>query len=252
MSAEYRNDSRPASAVGRADRGASRLRVATTLPAHITEVRAFDDVTRVTVEMTDLPTAMVEGIAATGYAIIPDAVGPDPVTALRDRALALDACGEFVAAGIGRGASRTARSDIRGDRIRWLDEAHPAAAEVIVWRMVDALRDALNRNLLLGVWSFEGHYALYPPGARYARHRDRFRDDDARVVSCILYLNEQWRVEDGGALRLYTDDGHVVEVMPQGGTMVAFLAERFDHEVLAATRTRLALTGWFRRREFEM
>ncbi len=206
----------------------------------------------VTVEMTDLPTSMVERIAATGYAVIPDAVGPEAVTALRDRALALDARGEFVAAGIGRGASRTARSDIRGDRIRWLDEADPAAAEAIVWSKLGALRDSLNRNLLLGLWRFEGHYALYPPGTRYVRHRDRFRDDDARVVSCILYLNEQWRAEDGGALRLYPGDGQVVDVLPQGGTFVAFLAERFDHEVLAATRTRLALTGWFRRREREI
>jgi SM-20-related protein len=29
---------------------------------------------------------------------------------------------------------------------------------------------------------------------------------------------------------------------------MVFLTERFEHEVLAATRERLSITGWFRRR----
>jgi len=37
-------------------------------------------------------------------------------------------------------------------------------------------------------------------------------------------------------------------LLPEAGTFVAFLAERFPHEVLPARRPRLALTGWFRRR----
>jgi len=91
------------------------------------------------------------------------------------------------------------------------------------------------------------HYALYPPGAGYARHRDRFRDDDARVLSCVLYLNHGWTSDDGGALRLYVDD-RAIDVMPQAGTFVAFLAADFDHEVLPARRERASLTGWLRRR----
>lgn len=192
---------------------------------------------------------VTEAVVASGYAIVANALPPQSVIALRERALSLDARGELVAAGVGRGASRVARPDIRGDRIHWLDAAHPVAAEGIVWRLFDALREALNRSLMLGLWSFEGHYALYPPGALYARHRDSFRDDDARVVSCILYLNERWHAEDGGALRIYLDAGKAVDVLPHGGTLVTFLTERFEHEVLAATRSRLALTGWFRHRE---
>ena len=101
---------------------------------------------------------------------------------------------------------------------------------------------------MTGLAEYEGHYALYPPGASYARHRDRFRDDDTRVLSCVLYLNEGWRREDGGALRLYVEGGRAIDVRPEGGTLVAFLSGRFDHEVLPARRPRLALTGWFRRR----
>jgi hypothetical protein len=99
---------------------------------------------------------------------------------------------------------------------------------------------AVNRELGIGLWTFEGHYALYPPGAGYARHRDRFRDDDARVLSCVLYLNAGWRPDDGGALRLHFDDGGALDVAPDGGTLVAFLAEAFEHEVLPGRRPRVA------------
>ena len=143
------------------------------------------------------------------------------------------------------------RSDVRGDRILWLDEGSAGPAQQPFWQALDALRAALNENLLLGLFSFEAHYALYPPGAFYRRHRDQFRGHapsaDDRVISCAIYLNEDWTPADGGALRIY--DGELVrDVLPVAGTMACFLSDRFEHEVLPATRERLALTGWFRRR----
>ena len=109
----------------------------------------------------------------------------------------------------------------------------------------------LNRTLLLGLFSFEGHFAIYPAGAAYRRHRDRFRDDDARVLSCILYLNDGWSARDGGTLRIHLDGGGQYDVLPIGGTLVCFLSERFEHEVLPGKRERLALTGWFRQRAIQ-
>ena len=82
---------------------------------------------------------------------------------------------------------------------------------------------------------------MYPPGAFYRRHLDRFASDDRRALSCVLYLNEAWRAEDGGALRLYLPGRHR-DVLPRAGTLVAFLSERFEHEVLPAQRERLSLT----------
>jgi SM-20-related protein len=75
------------------------------------------------------------------------------------------------------------------------------------------------------------------------------RDDDARVLSCVIYLNEAWTADDGGALRLHVSAREAIDVLPVGGTLVCFLADRYEHEVLPATRERLAVTGWFRRRE---
>src|SRR4030095_5971765 len=103
-------------------------------------------------------------------------------------------------------------------------------------RWLDAWRIACNRELTLGLVDFEGHYAIYPPGAGYARHRDRFRDEDARVLSIVLYLNEAWGADDGGELRLFIADETSLDISPQGGTLVAFLSDRFDHAVLPARR----------------
>ena len=192
--------------------------------------------------------ALIGGIAERGYAVVPGAAPRPLVRALRERAREVHALGGFTQARVGRAEGRAQRQDIRGDRIAWLDASAPAPAEASLFAWLERLRTACNRELMLGLAEIEAHYAIYPPGAGYARHRDRFRDDDARVLSCVLYLNENWRPEDGGALQLFLPDAAPLTVHPQGGTLVAFLSADFDHEVLPAKRERMALTGWYRRR----
>jgi SM-20-related protein len=196
----------------------------------------------------DAIAALVDAIAERGHAIGRRALPDATLAALRARVAALDAAHALRPATVGHGETSGRHAGVRGDRIRWLDEASPDPAEAAALGLLDALRVACNRSLMTGLVEYEGHYALYPPGASYARHRDCFRDDDTRVISAVLYLNDGWRVEDGGALRLYVDGGRAIDVWPEAGTLVAFLSARFDHEVLPARRPRLALTGWFRRR----
>lgn len=191
---------------------------------------------------------IVEAIAERGICVEPAFLTSREVAALATDARARDTTGELRVAGIGRGRSRIESTGVRGDRIAWLDAGDPAPALRRVRLAFDALRRELNAALYLGLEELEMHYALYPPGAAYARHRDRFHDDDARVVSCVVYLNEAWQVSDGGALRVSLNDGETLDVLPAGGTLVAFLSETFQHEVLPARRDRLSLTGWFRRR----
>jgi SM-20-related protein len=187
-------------------------------------------------------------IAADGYGIARDFVPGPLVAALAAEARRRDAAGEFHVAGFGRGERRVERDDIRGDRISWLDEHLLSPPERAFWNALETLRVALNEITFLGLFAFEGHYALYPPGAFYARHRDRFRDDDARVLSCALYLNQEWSSNDGGALRIHLSNVEARDVLPAGGTLACFLADRYEHEVLPATRERLSIAGWFRRR----
>jgi SM-20-related protein len=49
-------------------------------------------------------------------------------------------------------------------------------------------------------------------------------------------------------LRMYLKDGVEYDVVPTGGCLVVFLSGEVPHEVMPATRERLSLTGWFRRR----
>jgi len=192
--------------------------------------------------------ALVAGIADRGYAVVHATLPLAIIGDLRERALALDGAGAMMPGGVGRGAARSEHADVRGDRLAWLADQPRDTAEAAALALFEELRGACNLSLMLGLFEFESHYALFPPGAAYARHRDRFRDDDARVLSCVLYLNDDWQPGDGGALRLHLHDGDALEIPPAGGTLVAFLSQAFDHEVLPARRTRIALTGWFRRR----
>ncbi|HMA32413.1 MAG TPA: 2OG-Fe(II) oxygenase [Casimicrobiaceae bacterium] len=194
-------------------------------------------------------TDLVDGVARDGYAVASSFLPEATVEALRLRALEFDAGGALAPAGIGRAGKHRLATDVRGDRIAWLPDPPGSPAEVAALAALESLRVAMNRGLMMGLERLEAHYAVYPPGARYARHLDRFRDDDARVLSCVLYLNRAWRAEDGGALRLFVGGDVGVDVLPEGGTLVAFLAGRFEHEVLPARRTRVSLTGWFSRRQ---
>lgn len=179
-----------------------------------------------------------------GWLVLADFLPEAAMAVLARECRALDAQSALTSATTGR--ARTA-SGLRGDRTRWFDPAAPSPAQAPYWEAMQRLRRGLNQRLLLGLEELEAHYALYPPGAGYARHRDRFRDDDARVLSSVLYLNADWNAGDGGALRLYLPEGDQ-DVVPQGGTLALFLSAEIEHEVLPARRERLSIAGWFRRR----
>ena len=197
---------------------------------------------------TDSIGSLIDAIATRGYVIAPEFIDLATVAALRSRALESDAAGLFSAAAVGHGFGRMERVDIRGDRICWIDSTTRDPAERSLFSALEAVRFTANRALQLGLFEFEAHYAIYAPGRGYARHRDRFRDDDARVLSIVVYLNDHWRAEEGGALRLHLPDGATRDVTPRAGTLTAFFSDRFPHEVLPATRQRLSIAGWFRRR----
>lgn len=195
-------------------------------------------------------TAIAESIDRKGFAITPQFLEPRLVRELRDEALALRREGSFRQAGVGRGGSWRVDPEVRSDFVHWLDQSDLSSLQETVMRRYEQLRMEINQRLLLGLFSWEGHLTVYPAGAHYARHLDRFRDAMHRTVSTTLYLNDTWSEEDGGQLRLYLDSdlGEFIDVLPQGGTLVTFVSDRFEHEVIAARRERVSLTGWFARR----
>jgi SM-20-related protein len=194
---------------------------------------------------------LADALAEHGWATVGDFLPAVTWHALANEVRDANACGGLRAAGVGRGERYRLDNDVRGDQIRWLEASPASVAQRDLLLQLDQLRGMLNRELQFGLFEFGGHFALYPPGAAYRKHRDQHRGAQGRVLSCVVYLNKGWKTEDGGALRLYLDQADEqdhCDVLPEGGKLVCFLSERFWHEVLPAARERLSLTGWFRRR----
>ena len=189
---------------------------------------------------------LIAALAGPGWGVVPEAVPTGWCRELAARARELDRCGEFRPGAIGVGRARAVHSEVRGDRICWL-HVPVTGVEIELLAMFENLRIALNRELQLGVQELECHYAIYPVGAGYQRHCDRSPRGAERVVTVVLYLNEGWEADDGGQLRLYAAAGPA-EIAPRAGALVAFLSERFEHEVRPTRRERVSLSGWFRRR----
>lgn len=191
------------------------------------------------------PDALADALRTHGACRLQGFPGDAASAALRTDLLRLREDLPFVPASVGRGTGLAHHAATRGDATLWLDDPRAGLAAADYLGALGALCVALNRRLFQGLDHVEAHYAAYPAGARYTRHRDRFRDDDARVVSLVTYLNPGWGLDDGGALRLALDAGDV-DVAPTSGS-VCFLSE-LEHEVLPSTHARYSIAAWLRRR----
>lgn len=184
-----------------------------------------------------------------GWVVLPNAYEP----ALALAALARGAARQFRPAQIGRNQTARTEHSVRSDKIYWLD-INSDAAVTDYFQLMEDLRTQVNRQLYLGLFDFECHFARFEIGDFYKIHVDAFADQynsrGNRKLSSVLYLNEDWQPEDGGELVIYAPDSGVelTRVLPQLGTQVLFLSEEFPHEVLPARRDRYSLTGWFRTR----
>lgn len=148
----------------------------------------------------------------------------------------------FHKAGIGK-IHKQIDAGIRGDFIQWIDPATASDSEQAYFNRLTELIPFLNQTLFLSLKGVELHRTIYPIGAVYRKHLDQFRTDDHRKLSIICYLNENWKPEDGGQLRLHLANGHA-DIFPEGGRLVCFRSDQIEHEVLPARRERYSLTGW--------
>lgn len=190
---------------------------------------------------------ILDDLASQGWSVQPLALPAGLTAELAAECRRRHAAGSLARASVGRGSGQLIDDGIRGDHIQWLVPGDSAVTDRYLG-VLDALRERLNRELFLGLEDYECHFALYPPGSFYRRHLDRFRDDDRRTVTTVFYLNDDWQAQHGGALRIELPDGEERDVLPAAGTLVVFMSGDFPHEVLPASRERLSLTGWYRRR----
>jgi SM-20-related protein len=194
---------------------------------------------------------IAEQLAETGLCICPDFLSPRFLNLMAEDLERNRRDGKFKNAGVGKGTSREVQATIRSDETLWLERDEQNFVQRKLWRKIDLLKAAFNRSLFLGLKDFEGHYAVYPEGGFYQRHRDVFKNDSARVVSIIIYLNREWQPTHGGQLRIYNADPHGkdshIDINPVGGTMVCFLSRESEHEVMPSFHERLSFSGWFKR-----
>ena len=191
---------------------------------------------------------MAEAIAAAlcnGGACMIDGLFADLAEDLAGEARTLQQRDALRPAQVGRGMARHGDANVRGDSTLWLDDPACLAGQHLLHRL-DALAGGLRESLRLPIRSVEAHYAHYPVGAGYARHRDRFHDSGSRLVSWVGYLNHDWQAVDGGELRIHRDDGTHDDVLPMSGRSVCFLST-LEHEVLPTRRDRYSIAAWFRR-----
>jgi SM-20-related protein len=191
-------------------------------------------------------------VAEHGWCVTPGFLSPLLVAQMRHEVQSQWQEGQFRKAGVGRGRSFEVNTAIRNDHVKWLGKDDTSAAQKYYLDALEQLRQALNRTTCLGLFDFECHLSIYPPGSYYKKHLDQFRGIGLRTVTTILYLNENWQQSDGGQLCLYTnpaDEQDYQLIQPHGGQLVTFLSARFWHEVLQAHRERMSITGWFSKRD---
>ncbi|QUJ68618.1 2OG-Fe(II) oxygenase [Photobacterium sp. GJ3] len=186
--------------------------------------------------------AMIDALHMQGWCVWDDFLSVDEV-----RALYQCLPSEWSQAGVGRQDEHTLVKSIRSDKIHWLSETMGQPVQAYLEKM-EAIRQAANRSLYLGLFEYEAHFAKYEEGAFYQKHRDSFRGRANRKLTTVFYLNDQdWQASDGGELVIYRDDeSFLTRLTPKGGRLVVFLSEDFPHEVLPAHRKRFSIAGWFR------
>ena len=186
---------------------------------------------------------VADGLANHGYAVIDHFLNEKEVESVLQLDNFQRGLAEFKKAGIGQSASKQINERVRGDFIQWIDRETAPEALLAYLAKIDALILFLNQNLFLSLKDFEMHMTVYPIGSYYKRHLDQFKANDHRKLSVICYLNENWKEEHGGQLRMHLQNEHK-DFLPVAGRLVCFRSDQVQHEVLPATRERLSLTGW--------
>lgn len=197
-----------------------------------------------TILAADIYDQMADSLVSKGYSIFTDILPVAMTESLYRRVTQLDS-NDFNAAGIGRKQDYQLNEEIRSDITRWLTDEHPVDASYLNW--MTHLRSELNQRLYMGLFKYEAHYAHYVPGAFYQRHVDAFTGQSNRVLTSLLYLNPDWKADDGGELLIYDPETEEVieEILPEYGKFIVFLSTQFPHQVVKANRDRYSISGWF-------
>lgn len=163
---------------------------------------------------------------------------------LKTNLLNLSTSNQLKNAGTGN-AQSIVNKKLRGDEIFWLDKAHNDKTENLFFKQIDNFIAYLNSTCYTGITSYEFHYTMYKAGTFYTKHFDQFQNNSDRAFSMIIYLNQNWKLVDGGELCLHQNN-LIQTISPVSRKCVFFKSDEMEHEVLITNAPRLSITGWLK------
>ncbi len=190
---------------------------------------------------------LIQGLIDNGYGCCDDFIQSAAVNGLSANIQHLSENAQLKSSGFGNKTDFKKDLEIRGDKINWIAEESTNPFEIIYLKKIAKFILYLNQTCFTSIRSFESHYSSYETKSFYKRHVDQFKNEKGRQYSIVLYLNEDWKKEDGGLLSLYPAAGNQVDISPLGGRMVLFRSDEMEHEVNPSfTRTRNSIAGWLK------
>ena len=183
----------------------------------------------------------MDELAAQDYVVIDDFIDNNLYKEIKNFLLKkIDA---FDQAGIGALDQNIIKKSIRGDKTYWLNKDRDTELNDF-WVLLAETKSTLNRYCYLSLSGDEFHLAHYPSGGFYARHLDQFDGRNNRMISMIIYLNENWQPGDGGQLEILDKNRELQLVDPIAKRCVLFKSDKVPHAVLKSFKDRYSLTGW--------
>ena len=191
--------------------------------------------------------ALIQGLIDNEYGCCNDFIMPDTVSGLSTNIQKLSESDGLKPSGFGNKQDFKKDTGIRGDKINWIEGQSPNPFEITYLNKIEKFILYLNKTCFTAIKSFESHYSSYEKSSFYKRHVDQFKNEKGRKYSIVLYLNEDWKKEDGGLLSLYPKAGEQINISPLGGRMVLFRSDEMEHEVYPSfTRERNSIAGWLK------
>jgi len=185
----------------------------------------------------------LDQLAIQDFVFVDNFISDELFRNIQDYFKSLQEKGKFSKAAIVSSEKRQIKSSVRGDFIYWLDKEVDNELEEL-FKTLDELADKLRQYLLISIGDYKCHFALYPPKTRYEKHVDQFKGKNNRLISVLIYLNENWQPDDGGELKIHQTNGNELLIQPIAKRLVMFKSDTVEHEVMTTHTPRKSLSGW--------
>ena len=194
-----------------------------------------------TIHNLELWLSWMDDLAEQDYVIIDDFIDNNLYKEIKN--FLFENIDVFDKAGIGSLNQHTIKKNIRGDKTYWLNKDRDKVLSGF-WNLLEETKSTLNRYCYLSLSGQEFHLAHYPSGGYYKRHLDQFEGRNNRMISMIIYLNDNWETENGGQLEILDKNKKLQLIAPIAKRCVLFKSDKVPHAVLKSFKDRYSLTGW--------